>query len=66
VGLLALVVVGDDGDRVGNSLKVRVMGVNATRRLAVWAVRRSWKGIVVSYSFPGCLIVVGSMDGRRG
>lgn len=66
MGLSVLVLVGDDGDDVRDSLKVRAMGVIATRRLAVWAVRRSWKGIVVSYSFPVCLIVDGSMDGRRG
>ena len=66
MGLLALVLVGDDGDRVGNSLKVRVMGVNATRRLAVWAVRRSWKGIVVLSVGAGSLMIVQLMDGRVG
>jgi hypothetical protein len=36
--------------RCSDLLKVRATGVNATRRLAVWAVRRSWKGIVIFVS----------------
>jgi len=53
------VVVGCGQDEwLGDLLKVRAMGVNATRRVAVWAVRRSWKGIVVFVFMSGWLVVV--------
>ena len=46
-GFVRIGSVGDDGGGVWDSLKMRAMGAIATRRLAVWAVRMSWKGILV-------------------
>ena len=52
--------------QIGDVLKVRATGVVATRRVAVWAVRRSWKGIVVLSVGAGSLMIVQLMDGRVG
>lgn len=62
-----MVFVRDEGNRVGDSLKVRAMGVIATRWVALWAVRRSWKGIIVFVSSDfGYLMLLGSIGGRKG
>lgn len=51
---------------MGDLLKVRAIGVSVTRRVAVWAVRRRWKDIVVFFIGSKCLIMVESIGGREG
>lgn len=57
-GFVRIGSVGDDGGDVWDSLKMRAMGAIATRRLAVWAVRMSWKGILVFLIDSVCLMMV--------